>query len=82
MGKPNGFDKQAFCQRLRFFRESRGFSQKEMADALLVERSTYTSYETGRALPSLGTVKAMTEKLQVSADALLGIQPSSSLLKN
>ena len=77
MGTNNGFDQEAFCQRLRSLRESRGFSQKEMADALLVERSTYTSYETGRSQPSLGTVKAMTEKLQLSADILLGITSPS-----
>ncbi len=73
MQKTSEFDQKAFCEKLRSLREHHGFSQKEMADALSVERSTYSSYEIGRALPSLASIKIMSEKLHVSADELLGI---------
>lgn len=74
MQKTSGFDQKAFCERLRSLREYHGFSQKEMADALCVERSTYSGYEIGRALPSLASIKIMSEMLQVSADELLGVE--------
>ena len=65
------FNREIFCERIRVLRELRGFSQKEMADAICVERSTYTSYEIGRSLPPLDIAKAVAEKLQVSLDDLV-----------
>ena len=73
MERDSGFDKQAFSQKLRTLRKQHGFSQKEMANCLEIDRSTYASYEIGRSLPSLGSVKAIAELLQVSSDFLLGI---------
>lgn len=73
MGRDSGFDKQAFSRKLRTLRKQHGFSQKEMANCLEIDRSTYASYEIGRSLPSLGSVKAIAELLHVSSDFLLGI---------
>lgn len=73
MERDSGFDKQAFSRKLRVLRKQHGFSQKEMANCLEIDRSTYASYEIGRSLPSLGSVKAIAELLQVSSDFLLGI---------
>lgn len=73
MERDSGFDKQAFSRKLRALRKQHGFSQKEMANCLEIDRSTYASYEIGRSLPSLGSVKAIAELLHVSSDFLLGI---------
>lgn len=74
MERDSGFDKQAFSRKLRTLRKQNGLSQKEMANCLEIDRSTYASYEIGRSLPSLGSVKAIAELLQVSSDFLLGIR--------
>ena len=68
------FDKQDFQRKLRILRQYYGLSQKALADCLHIERSTYTSYEIGRSMPSLYMIKVMAEQLHVSSDFLLGVK--------
>jgi transcriptional regulator with XRE-family HTH domain len=43
-------------KRLKKFREELGFTQKQIADALNIERSTYAYYETGKTTPDINTI--------------------------
>lgn len=57
--------------RLYHLRTHRGLSQRETADLLGVERSTYTKYESGKHAPSFETLKKLRELFGVSYDDLL-----------
>lgn len=67
------FDRQAFCRKLRNLRQYYGLSQQDLADCLRIDRSTYASYEIGRSMPSLESIKRIAEFLHVSSDFLLDI---------
>lgn len=62
-----------FSQRLRELRLKKGLTQKQVADMLHVQRSTYTQYETGR-VPSIETVRKLARVFGVSVDYLLGVE--------
>lgn len=71
------FDHTQFCLKLKVLRELYGFSQFEMAKRLKIERSSYSSYEIGRAMPSLGCLKKIAQIFQVSIDFLLDFKLES-----
>ena len=71
----NNFDREQFRHRLKFLRECRQLSQRQVAAALHIERSTYASYETGRSEPSLQNLKRLAALYQVSTDFLLDSTP-------
>ncbi len=62
---------QSIAEKLRYYRESCALSQKQVADALNVERSTYTKYETGDSTPGLETVVKIARIFNVSPLKLL-----------
>ena len=41
---------------LEKLRENNGYTQRQVADALNIERSTYTYYETGKTTPDINTI--------------------------
>ncbi len=43
-------------QTLKRLRENSGYTQQQVADALNLERSTYTYYETGKTTPDINTI--------------------------
>ena len=47
-------------------------THKQVADYLLLSRSTYTYYELGKRQPSLQTLSRLAELFHVSTDYLLG----------
>ena len=53
--------KQELGQKLKFIRERLDLTQKEVADKLCVERSTYTYYETGKTEPTALTLARLAE---------------------
>lgn len=59
------------CEKLRHYREACALSQKQVADALNIERSTYTKYETGDTEPNLSTIVRLAEIYNVSPTELL-----------
>ena len=61
---------------LKSLRESRGFSQQQVADALKIERTTYVKYETGTSKPTR-KLKELATFYNVSVDQLLGTSQSS-----
>lgn len=61
-----------YGDRLRSLRENRGLSQKELADRLNINRSTYARYETSSTQPDYDILDALANFYDVSVDYLLG----------
>ena len=69
--------KKQVAEKLRHYREASVLSQKQVADALNIERSTYTKYETGDSEPSLNTLVKIAGIFNVSPMQLLPTESSS-----
>lgn len=67
-----------FAQRLRQLRTLSGMTQRELAEHLQLERSTYAYYETGVTTPSFETLQRLAKEFQVPIDYLLGGEFSPS----
>lgn len=61
-------------EKLRHYREACVLSQKQVADALNIERSTYTKYETGDTEPNLNTIVRLAAIYNVSPTELLPME--------
>lgn len=48
--------KKELAENIKAMRKDMGFTQQQMADALGIERSTYTYYETAKTLPDIFTL--------------------------
>ncbi len=59
-------------------RKSRGMSQKELADALGLTRSTVSMWEIGASYPSAPQIVAVCRLLGVSSDCLLELDGEST----
>ena len=66
-----GLEKIMLKERLRYLRNLHGFTQKQVADALNIERSTYTYYETGKTHPDLNAIVKIAKIYSVTLDYLL-----------
>ncbi|MCI8360280.1 MAG: helix-turn-helix domain-containing protein [Clostridiales bacterium] len=64
---------------LKLLREQHELTQKQVADALNIERSTYTYYERGRTLPTFATIYKLSKIFKVSIDALAGVSLPSAV---
>ena len=62
-------------EQLRFLRGYNAVTQREIADALCIDRSTYAYYEVGETQPSLLMLARLAKLYDVTTDYLLGIQP-------
>ena len=62
----NGLEK-----RLKTLRKAKKLTQGQVADALGLQRSSYTKYETGRSEPSLDAVCKLAALFSVTVDELL-----------
>lgn len=69
-----------FNENLRWAREQKGLSQKDVAERIGVAKSTYSLYESGNREPNVQTIKKIADVLDVSADELLGIEPEPTTL--
>ena len=58
-------------ERLRLFREKCGFTQQQIANALCIDRSTYSYYETGKTNPDLSTLLHLADIFHVDVRLLL-----------
>jgi transcriptional regulator with XRE-family HTH domain len=64
---------EAFGKALKRLRHERGISQQKLADALNLQRTTITNYESGRGLPGLELFVDVVKFFGVSSDVLLGL---------
>ena len=62
-----------FYTNLRFLRKVNGFTQKELAVLLHIDRSTYAYYEIGKTKPSFHAAAWLARFYQVTLDELLTI---------
>ena len=61
----------AICDNLKQLRTARGLTQAEVAQRLGVTRQTISSYESGRTMPDLETLKRLTDILGCDLEQLL-----------
>lgn len=61
-----------FPERLRMLRDDKGFTQKDLAEALNITVSTISHYENGTREPSIEILIQMSKILGVSVDYLVG----------
>ena len=62
-------------ERLRALRKKNGWTQKQIAEMLHINRSTYAYYETGATQPDLDMFRRLAILFEVSTDDLLGLSP-------
>ena len=61
-----------FYENLKAARLQKKLSQKDVAEAIGVAKSTYSLYESGKREPNVKTIKKIADVLGVSGDILLG----------
>jgi len=67
--------------RIQNAREHKGMSSKEAANLCNVTKSTWSLYESNDRKPSIDNLKIISEKLDISADYLLGLKKDMSIIK-
>ena len=68
-----------FAEKLKEARTRAGLSQEQLAEKISVSRSAVAKWETGKGLPDIENIKAISHLLDVSIDALLSDEESFSL---
>ncbi|MBQ5390088.1 MAG: helix-turn-helix domain-containing protein [Clostridia bacterium] len=68
-----------FAHNLKFLRESRGLSQRKLAEELHVSQQTVGSWEVGRTTPSPEMITTIASLFVVSVDQLLGHKPEKAV---
>lgn len=63
------------AEKLRFYREACALSHQQVADALNVERSSYTKYESGKTPVNVKTLMKLARIFNVSPTELLPDEP-------
>lgn len=67
-------------ERLRFLRESKGLSQRELAEKIGIDRTTYSSYELNRRRPDPDVLARMSSVFHAPTDFIIsGILDSPEL---
>lgn len=64
--------------RLKEIREERNLTQREVADALEVERSTYAGWETGKDTIPLRRLNKLSDYYKISVDYMTGLSNVTS----
>ena len=59
-------------EQLKKLRIARGLLQRQVADAIGVNRTTYVKYETGKSEPDYATLSRLADYFAVTIDYLLG----------
>lgn len=74
--------KKFFGETLRQIRIQQGFSQKQLADMIHVDRSSVARWEKGRRLPDVYTITQLSDCLGLNVGELLDTYESDSLKPN
>ncbi len=59
---------------LRLLREKNGLTQKQVAEILNIDRSTYAYYECGKTRPDILTIAKLARLYRISTDFLLDVK--------
>ncbi|GLO68370.1 MULTISPECIES: helix-turn-helix domain-containing protein [Oceanobacillus] len=65
--------KNQFAKRIKYLREAKNWSKKELVEMLSINLSTYANWEYGIREPDFDTLIEISKIYNVSADFLLGI---------
>ena len=68
------------CDRIKQLREQAGYSQAQLAKRLDVTRSSVNAWKMGLSMPTTQYVVTLAKLFHVSADYLLGLTASSSIV--
>lgn len=68
------------CDRIKQLREQAGYSQAQLAKRLDVTRSSVNAWEMGLSMPTTQYVVTLAKLFHDSADYLLGLTASSSIV--
>ena len=63
------------AEKLRFYRESCALSHQQVADALNIERSTYTKYESGKSTVNVPLLLKLSKIFNINPTDLLHDEP-------
>lgn len=80
-GRPKEKEPPFFGQRLAAVRNSKGLTQKQLADKLDIKRSLVDYYETRSPNPSLDFIERAAAALEVTVAELLGSEPNATKKK-
>ena len=58
-------------KKLKYIREQAGFTQEQIAEAVLVSRQTISNWENAKSLPDLISIIKLSELYNISVDELL-----------
>lgn len=61
---------------LRTLRKANGFTQKQIADKLNIDRSTYSYYELGKISPSISSLVTLSELYGITLDEMVHYESS------
>ena len=64
-----------FAEHLKRIRKQTDLTQKDIADLLHIDRSTYAYYETGKTHPDLEMLSRLAGIFHLSTDELIGYKP-------
>lgn len=67
-----------FGQRIKMLREANSLTQKQVATALGIDRSSYSYYESGKSQPNIDGLKILARLYDVSIDFLLDFNSGKS----
>ena len=70
LNRPENNQKDYFSANLVKYRKRMGYTQKQLADILGINRTTYTKYETGVCEPSVAMILAIVEALKIDVNTL------------
>ena len=60
-----------FNEKLQELRKQRGLTQEELAEILYVSRAAVSKWESGRGMPSIDSLKAISKFFSVTVDELI-----------
>ena len=69
-----------FCSNIKMLRQINGLSQEALARDIFLARSTYSDYETGKKIPDLQTIDALSAYYNIEFDLLLNHDLSTGLM--
>jgi transcriptional regulator with XRE-family HTH domain len=72
--------KMTLSEKIKYLREEKGITQQKMADILNINRVTLTSYEIGRRVPDIYTLKKIADFFGVTVDICLTIYYLNKLI--
>ncbi|MBQ6381480.1 MAG: helix-turn-helix transcriptional regulator [Clostridia bacterium] len=64
---------------LKTLRKSNGFTQKQIADKLNIDRSTYSYYELGKINPSISSMVTLADLYGISLDEMVHFDEAGSV---